>query len=160
MGVGAGSAHLVAGHCPAHEQLEQRLAQFVGMPDALLFSTGYMANLAVLTALLGRGDAVFADRLNHASLNDGCLLARANSVVIPIKTCDGWKAAGRQPARRKLIAVDAVFSMDGDLAPVPCCWRWPSATMPGCIWMMPMGSACSAARAGKSGGIGGCSRRD
>ncbi len=119
-GVGAGSAHLVAGHCLAHEQLEQRLAAFVGMPDALLFSTGYMANLAVLTALLGRGDAVFADRLNHASLNDGCLLARATLRRYPhqdLRRLESLLAASQ--ARRKLIAVDAVFSMDGDLAPVP-----------------------------------------
>ena len=118
-GVGAGSAHLVAGHSLAHEQLEQRLAQFVGLPDALLFSTGYMANLAVITALLGRGDAVFADKLNHASLNDACLLARADFKRYPhndLQRLESLLAASNAP--RKLIVVDAVFSMDGDLAPL------------------------------------------
>ncbi|MEQ1775893.1 MAG: 8-amino-7-oxononanoate synthase [Burkholderiales bacterium] len=119
-GVGAGASHLVLGHARAHENLEQQLATFVGLPRALLFSTGYMANLGVVTALLGREDAVFADRLNHASLNDACLLSRAQfkrfahndlaqleSLLIATKV------------RRKLIVVDAVFSMDGDIAPVP-----------------------------------------
>lgn len=119
-GVGAGSAHLVAGHSLAHERLERRLAEFTGLPDALLFSTGYMANLAVITALLGRDDAVFADKLNHASLNDACLLARAEFKRYPhndLQRLESLLAAS--PARRKLIVVDAVFSMDGDLAPLP-----------------------------------------
>ena len=119
-GVGAGASHLVLGHARAHEQLEEHLAAFVNLPLALLFSTGYMANLGVVTALLGREDAVFADRLNHASLNDACLLARAqfkrfahNDVVQLERLLVGSKA------KRKLIVVDAVFSMDGDIAPVP-----------------------------------------
>ncbi len=119
-GVGAGASHLVLGHARAHEQLEEHLAAFVNLPRALLFSTGYMANLGVVTALLGREDAVFADRLNHASLNDACLLARAqfkrfahNDVVQLERLLVGSKA------KRKLIVVDAVFSMDGDIAPVP-----------------------------------------
>ena len=118
-GVGAGSAHLVAGHSLAHEQLERRLAQFVGLPDALLFATGYMANLALITALLGRGDAVFADRLNHASLNDACLLARADFKRYPhndLQRLERLLANSKAPC--KLIVVDAVFSMDGDLAPL------------------------------------------
>ena len=119
-GVGAGASHLVLGHARAHENLEQQLAAFVNLPRALLFSTGYMANLGVVTALLGRDDAVFADRLNHASLNDACLLSRArfkrfahNDVV----QLERLLAASK--AKRKLIVVDAVFSMDGDIAPVP-----------------------------------------
>src|SRR5665647_1294038 len=68
-GVGAGAAHLVSGHGATHHQLEQELAAFVGKPAALLFSTGYMANLGVVQALVGKGDTVFADKLNHASLN-------------------------------------------------------------------------------------------
>ena len=118
-GVGAGASHLVLGHARAHENLEQQLAAFVQLPRALLFSNGYMANLGVVTALLGREDAVFADRLNHASLNDACLLARAQfkryahndlvqleHLLMTIKS------------KRKLIVADAVFSMDGDIAPV------------------------------------------
>ena len=76
-GVGAGAAHLVSGHSATHHQLEHELAAFVGKPAALLFSTGYMANLGVVQALVGRGDTVFADKLNHASLNDAMLLSRA-----------------------------------------------------------------------------------
>lgn len=119
-GVGAGASHLVLGHSRAHEALEQRLAAFVQLPRALLFSTGYMANLGVVSALLARGDAVFEDRLNHASLNDACLLARAQFKRFAHNNLEQLEAqlAG-STARRKLIAVDAVFSMDGDMAPVP-----------------------------------------
>jgi 8-amino-7-oxononanoate synthase len=119
-GIGAGASHLVLGHARAHEALEQQLAAFVGLPRALLFSTGYMANLGVVTALLGRDDAVFADRLNHASLNDACVLARAQFkryVHNDLEQLQRLLAA--TTARRKLIVVDAVFSMDGDIAPVP-----------------------------------------
>lgn len=119
-GVGAGASHLVLGHARAHEQLETQLAAFAGLPRALLFSTGYMANLGIVTALLGRDDAVFADRLNHASLNDACLLARASFrryAHHDLAQLERLLAA--TTARRRLIAVDAVFSMDGDLAPVP-----------------------------------------
>ncbi len=119
-GVGAGASHLVLGHTRAHEELEQQLAGFVGLPRALLFSTGYMANLGIVTALVGREDAVFADRLNHASLNDACLLARAQLKRYAhhdLAQLERLLAASR--ARRKLIVVDAVFSMDGDIAPLP-----------------------------------------
>jgi len=119
-GVGAGASHLILGHATAHEVLEQRLASFTGLPRALLFSTGYMANIGVATALLGREDAVFADRLNHASLNDAALLARARFQRYPHLDLDALArllAASR--ARRKLVVTDAVFSMDGDIAPVP-----------------------------------------
>ncbi|MGA9667177.1 MAG: 8-amino-7-oxononanoate synthase [Gallionella sp.] len=76
-GVGAGAAHLVSGHTQPHEQLEHALADFAGKPAALLFSTGYMANLGAVQALVGKADTVFADKLNHASLNDAMLLSRA-----------------------------------------------------------------------------------
>jgi 8-amino-7-oxononanoate synthase len=119
-GVGAGASHLVLGHSRPHEELEQRLAQFARLPRALLFSTGYMANIGVVTALLSRGDAVFADRLNHASLNDACLLSRAEFKRYAhndLNQLERLLVASR--AKRRLIAVDAVFSMDGDIAPVP-----------------------------------------
>jgi 8-amino-7-oxononanoate synthase len=119
-GVGAGASHLVLGHAHAHEQLESELAAFVGLPRALLFSTGYMANLGVVTALLGREDAVFADRLNHASLNDACLLSRVQFKRFAhndLTQLESLLAASK--ARRKLMVVDAVFSMDGDIASVP-----------------------------------------
>lgn len=119
LGAGAGASHLVLGHTAAHHELEQALALFTGLPRALLFSTGYMANLGVVTALVGRGDAVFADRLNHASLNDAALLARARFQRYPhldLGALARLLAASR--ARRKLVVTDAVFSMDGDIAPV------------------------------------------
>jgi 8-amino-7-oxononanoate synthase len=119
-GVGAGASHLVLGHMRAHEQLESELAAFVRLPRALLFSTGYMANLGVVTALLGREDAVFADRLNHASLNDACLLARAQfKRYAHNDLAQLARLLATTKARRKMIVADAVFSMDGDIAPVP-----------------------------------------
>lgn len=119
-GVGAGASHLILGHGTAHQKLEEALAAFAGLPRALLFSTGYMANLGVVTALLGRGDAVFADRLNHASLNDAALLSRATFRRYPHNDLAALeRLLQATPARRRLVAVDAVFSMDGDIAPVP-----------------------------------------
>ncbi|PXX78034.1 8-amino-7-oxononanoate synthase [Rivihabitans pingtungensis] len=118
-GVGGGASHLVAGHSTAHAALEQALADWLRLPAALLFSSGYQANLAVITALVGRGDAVFADRLNHASLNDACLLSRAEFKRFAhhdLAQLERLLAASTAPT--KLIAVDAVYSMDGDCAPL------------------------------------------
>ncbi|OGS93754.1 MAG: 8-amino-7-oxononanoate synthase [Gallionellales bacterium GWA2_59_43] len=118
-GLGAGAAHLVSGHSTAHHQLEQRLAAFVGKPAALLFSTGYMANLGTVQALVGRGDTVFADKLNHASLNDAMLLCRAG--VKRYRHGDVAQLAQlleQTKSGRKLVVTDSVFSMDGDLAPL------------------------------------------
>jgi 8-amino-7-oxononanoate synthase len=118
-GVGAGASHLLLGHHRAHHELEHALAKFVRLPRALLFSTGYMANIGIVAALAGRGDAVFADKLNHASLNDAALLARADFR----RYAHGDLAAlekrlAASTAHRKLVVSDAVFSMDGDIAPV------------------------------------------
>ena len=119
-GTGSGASHLISGHHRLHHELEQALAQFVGLPAALLFSTGYMANLGIVTALLGRDDAVFADRLNHASLNDAALLSRAALCRYPHNDLQALeKMLSASTARRKLVVSDAVFSMDGDIAPVP-----------------------------------------
>lgn len=118
-GVGAGASHLVSGHFTVHEALEQRLAAFTGFEASLHFSTGYLANLAVMPALLRRGDAIFADRLNHASLVDGALLSRADLHRYPhldLKALEAALSASHAP--RKLIVSDAVFSMDGDIAPL------------------------------------------
>ncbi len=119
-GVGAGASHLILGHAAPHQELEETLARFVGLPRALLFSSGYMANIGIVTALAGRADAVFADKLNHASLNDAALLSRAQFR----RYAHGDLAAlerllAASAARRKLVVTDAVFSMDGDIAPVP-----------------------------------------
>lgn len=119
-GVGAGASHLITGHHAAHHRLERELAEFASLPRALLFSTGYMANLGVVSALLDRGDAVFADKLNHASLNDAALLSRSRLVRYPhgdLEALERQLAASK--ARRKLVATDAVFSMDGDIADLP-----------------------------------------
>lgn len=119
-GVGAGAAHLLTGHHRLHHDLEVELAAFVGLPAALLFSTGYMASLGVIPALLDRHGEVFEDRLNHASLVDGAVLARAKLTRYPHLDLD-WldRKLGESAARTKLIATDTVFSMDGDLAPLP-----------------------------------------
>jgi 8-amino-7-oxononanoate synthase len=118
-GMGAGASHLVLGHSRAHHDLEQALAEFLQLPRALLFSTGYMANIGVVTALAGREDAVFADRLNHASLNDACLLSRAKFKRYAHTDLDMLaRLLGQTSARRKLVVTDVVFSMDGDIAPV------------------------------------------
>ena len=122
-GVGAGASHLICGHFAPHEVLERELAEFVAPcigARGLTFSTGYLANLAILSSLAGRNDAIFADRLNHACLNDGVLLARAGFIRYPhgdMATLERLLVAS--PAKRKVIATDAVFSMDGDLAPLP-----------------------------------------
>lgn len=119
-GVGSGASHLVCGHQAPHEALEQVFAGWLGFGAALGFANGYMANLGVISALLGRGDAVFADKLNHASLNDGCLLSRAEFQRFAHQDLAGLaRQLAASKARRKLIAVDAVYSMDGDLAPLP-----------------------------------------
>ena len=122
-GAGAGASHLLGGHFVPHDALEDELAAFVAPcagARALTFSTGYMANLAILSALAGRNDAIFADRLNHACLNDGALLSRAQFVRYPHADMAALeKRLAASSAARRIIATDAVFSMDGDLAPLP-----------------------------------------
>ena len=118
-GAGAGASHLVSGHLAPHDAAETALAAFLGREAALLFSSGYQANVGVIGALVGRGDAVFADRLAHASLLDGCLLSRAEFQRFrhnDLADLERRLAASTAPA--KLIAVDAVYSMDGDEAPL------------------------------------------
>jgi 8-amino-7-oxononanoate synthase len=122
-GAGASASHLICGHTRAHAALESALAAWVAPcaeAQALTFSSGYLANLAILTALADRGDAIFADRLNHACLNDGALLSRADFVRYPHADVAHLRSRlASSTARRKLIATDAVFSMDGDVAPLP-----------------------------------------
>ncbi|KAF4533741.1 hypothetical protein B566_EDAN005791 [Ephemera danica] len=122
-GAGSGAAHLVSGHLAPHERLEQEIAAFTGFPRALTFSTGYLANLAVTPTLAGRGDAIFSDKLNHASLIDAMQLAKANGASVrrylhgDVAALERLLAASNAPT--KLIVSDAVFSMEGDLAPLP-----------------------------------------
>jgi len=119
-GCGASGSRLISGNLAPYETLERELAQWKGREAALVFPTGYQANLGTISALAGPGDAIFSDALNHASLIDGCRLSRAEVVVY--NHCDvedlERKLAVRSGVRRKLIATESVFSMDGDLAPL------------------------------------------
>ena len=117
-GVGAGASHLVSGHSRAHHALEEELADFVGAERALLFSTGYMANLGVVGALVDRHDVVFEDRLNHASLIDAARLTRAKVMRYPHADVAHLAELLARAGRPGLITTDAVFSMDGDIAPL------------------------------------------
>jgi 8-amino-7-oxononanoate synthase len=118
-GAGAGAARLISGDLPVHGALERRLAAFKGTPATLLFSSGYHANAGVVGALVDREDEIFSDRLNHASIIDGCRLALAKTHRYP--HCDLSSLArmlAASTARRKLVVTDAVFGMDGDAAPL------------------------------------------
>lgn len=118
-GVGSGASHLVNGHSACHHQLEEALAEFTGRSRALLFSTGYMANLGAVNGLLGKSDAVFEDRLNHASLLDAGLLSGARFQRYRHGDSNDLRARlERTDAVRKLIVTDGVFSMDGDTPPL------------------------------------------
>jgi 8-amino-7-oxononanoate synthase len=119
-GVGSGASNLITGHHRYHDSLEKQLAKFVDLPAALLFSTGYMANIGVIGALMGRGDAVFADKLNHACLNDGAYFSYADFHRFPHNDVQALeKLLQASKAKYKMVAADAVFSMDGDIAPIP-----------------------------------------
>jgi 8-amino-7-oxononanoate synthase len=118
-GAGAGASRLVSGNMALHRRLEEELAAFKGTRSCVLFGSGYLANTGVIAALAGRGDVILSDALNHASIVDGCRLARAETIVYEHADLDalahGLRRAGRRPA---VIVTDAVFSMDGDLAPL------------------------------------------
>ena len=118
-GVGGGASHLVIGHSTPHHQLEEALAELTGRPRALLFSTGYMANLGALTALVGQGDTVLQDRLNHASLLDGGLLSGARFSRYLHNDAASLQSRLDKAAGNTLVVTDGVFSMDGDLADLP-----------------------------------------
>lgn len=120
-GTGAGGSRMTTGNLKLHEELESTIACFKNTEAAIVFNTGYMANLGIITALVGKGDLILSDELNHASIIDGCRLSKAQTRIFPhkdiaflektlIKSC-GY--------RRRLIVTDGVFSMDGDLAPLP-----------------------------------------
>ena len=117
-GVGSGASHLVCGHSAPHQQLEEALADFTDRPRALLFSSGYMANTGILTTLLQRGDHVFEDRLNHASLLDGGLQSGARFHRFPHNDVAALEAKLQAADGPRLVVVDGVFSMDGDTAPL------------------------------------------
>jgi 8-amino-7-oxononanoate synthase len=119
-GFGSGASPLITGRCQTHQRLEQRLAEFESVEATLLFPSGFAANLAAVTSLVGPGDVVFADAKNHASLWDGCRLSRADVRAYPHAD---WQQLDKSLARasgyrRRLIVTDSLFSMDGDLAPL------------------------------------------
>jgi len=119
-GCGSGASRLISGNMALHEELEEKIAALKGTEAALVFNSGYQANTGILTALVGEGDVVFSDALNHASIIDGCCLSRAKIVVYP--HCDVRQLEEeleRAPAKsRKLIVTETLFSMDGDEAPL------------------------------------------
>lgn len=120
-GTGAGAARLISGNHPVHEALEHALARFKHCAYTLLFPTGYMVNVGTISALVGAGDVIYSDALNHASLIDGCRLSRATVRVFPhgdVDALDAMLAADRSQFRRALIVVEGVFSMDGDIFPL------------------------------------------
>ncbi len=119
-GVGAGASRLVVGHLALHEEVEAGLAAFKGTEAAVIFSTGYMTNLGVISALVGPGDTVFCDRLNHASIYDGIKLAGATLARFPHRDMNRLEDLLKEASPgKKLIITDSVFSVDGDLAPLP-----------------------------------------
>lgn len=119
-GFGSGSSHFLGAYSRIHCELEEALAEFTGYPRAMVFSTGYMANLSILTALLTRHDSVFGDKLNHASLVDAAKLSGASFKRYPHRRVLSLeKQLARSQARQSFIATDGLFSMDGDLAELP-----------------------------------------
>ena len=118
-GTGSGASHLVSGHSVVHHKLEEQLAEYTGRPRALLFSTGYMANIGAINALIGRRDLVLQDQLNHASLLDGGRLSQADFQRYKhVDMASLEQRLEQSSAERKLIVTDGVFSMDGNLAPL------------------------------------------
>ena len=118
-GAGSGAARLISGNFPLHEELESRLAQFKGTEAALLFNSGYHANVGVLPALAGEGDLICSDELNHASLIDGCRLSKARTIIYKHNDLNHLEALlKKQRGRVKVIVTEAVFSMEGDLCPL------------------------------------------
>lgn len=119
-GAGSGASRLVTGGTVLHRELERAIARWKRAEDAVVFSSGYLANVGTIPALVGRGDAVFSDALNHASIIDGCRLSRAQVRVYPHRDIAALdQLLGTTDARRRLIVTDGIFSMDGDAADVP-----------------------------------------
>ncbi|MGH7831105.1 MAG: 8-amino-7-oxononanoate synthase, partial [Candidatus Binatia bacterium] len=119
-GCGSGASRLISGNMALHEELEEKIAALKGTEAALVFNSGFQANVGIIPALAGEGDVIFSDALNHASIIDGCRLARARTVVYPHCDLDRLESALKEaaPGTRKLIVTETLFSMDGDEAPL------------------------------------------
>ena len=119
--MGSGASRLISGTMELHTRLEERIARFKGRESAILFSSGYLANLGVITSLVGRDDVVIVDRLNHASIIDAARLSLAKLLVYPHRDMSKLEGVLErcQVYKRRLIVTDSIFSMDGDLAPLP-----------------------------------------
>ncbi|TAL26116.1 MAG: 8-amino-7-oxononanoate synthase [Nitrospirae bacterium] len=118
-GFGSGSSRLLAGGSILHEELERKIAKFAGTESALIFNSGYSANTGIIPALADKGDVIFSDELNHASIVDGCRLSRANTYIYKHKdTANLENLIRKTKAKRKIVLTDSVFSMDGDIAPL------------------------------------------
>jgi len=120
-GSGSGASRLVCGNLALNGKLEDKIAAVKGQESALLFSTGYMANIGILAALMEEGDVIFSDALNHASIIDGCRMSRAQTVVYPHKDMGALEKALMESkhSRKRLVVTDGIFSMDGDITPLP-----------------------------------------
>lgn len=119
-GTGAGGSRLTSGNTELYESLEEKIAQFKGTESAVVFSTGYMANIGAISSIVKKGDLILSDELNHASIIDGCRLSRAEVKVYPHKDVQSLEKMLRESRQeRKLIVTDGIFSMDGDIAPLP-----------------------------------------
>ncbi|MFC3884543.1 8-amino-7-oxononanoate synthase [Bacillus songklensis] len=120
-GTGSGGSRLTTGNFSLHEELERTIASFKGKEDAIVFSSGFLANVGTISSLMGRGDVILSDALNHASIIDGCRLSKADTLIYDHVDMDDLEKKLRNAAsyRRKLIVTDGVFSMDGNIAPLP-----------------------------------------
>ena len=151
-GAGAGASRLISGNMTLHRRLEERLAAFAGYESALLFGSGYLANLGTIAALAGRGEVVFSDELNHASIIDGCRLSRAESFVYRHADLEHLAWGLRKEARGGgLIVTDGVFSMDGDVAPIAGLVEL--ARRHGCLLMVDEAHATGALGPGGAGAV-------
>jgi glycine C-acetyltransferase/8-amino-7-oxononanoate synthase len=151
-GAGAGASRLVSGNMEPHEDLERHLAAFHGTETALLFGSGYLANTGIVAALARRGDVVFSDELNHASIIDGCRLAGAETFVYRHRDLEhlAW-GLGRLPGHCGLIVTDGLFSMDGDVAQLG--WLRELATLHGAMLMVDDAHAVGALGPGGRGAV-------
>ena len=127
-GVGPGAVRTIAGTMSLHDKLEERLAEFKGVEATITLQSGFTANLATIPALVGNGDVIFSDRLNHASIIDGCRLSRAKIIAYEHSSIDSLQAKIKEANEsglynRRLIITDGVFSMDGDVAPLPALYE-------------------------------------